>query len=151
MDLSVNAIALTIQIFASSRFFRHFGLGWALALAPLILGTGLLALWIVPILAVVVATQVLQRAGNYAIMRPAREILFVSVSAEEKYKAKNVIDTVVYRGGDLVSAWIYAGLQAAGFAASGIAFSALAVTGVCTWLSFRLSRRHESLSLLQTS
>ncbi|OHD68621.1 MAG: MFS transporter [Spirochaetes bacterium RBG_16_49_21] len=146
MDFSVNAITLAIQIFLSSRVIRKFGLAGALLLAPLILGTGLLTLWAVPVLAVVVAVQILQRAGNYAIMRPAREILFVVVGTEEKYKAKNFIDTVVYRAGDLSSAWIYAGLQALGMAASGIALFALPLAGACAWLSFKLSRRQEKLA-----
>ena len=59
----------------------------------------------------IVAVQVLRRAGDYAITRPAREMLYVVLGREEKYKAKSFVDTVVYRGGDAVSAWAYAGLR----------------------------------------
>ena len=109
------------------------GLAWTLALVPLILCAGFVALSFAPVLAVLVAVQVIRRAGNYAIMRPAREMLYVVLDRESKYKAKNFNDTVVYRGGDAVAAWIYAGLRGLGLglshmaqiAASGTAMSAI--------------------------
>jgi len=75
-----------------------------------------------PGLIALVAVQVLRRAGNYAMAKPAREMLFTVVGREERYKAKSVIDTLVYRGGDAVSAWLYAGLSALGFGLGAIAF-----------------------------
>ncbi len=74
-------------------------------------------------------------------MRPAREMLYVVLGKEEKYKAKNFIDTVVYRGGDAVSAWAYAGLTAAGLGLSGIAFIAVPLAGIWAWIAFRLGQR----------
>jgi ATP:ADP antiporter, AAA family len=146
MDFSVNAITLVLQLFLSGRIVKRFGIAWALALSPLMLGAGLVTVWFAPLLGVVVAAQVIQRTGNYAIMRPAREMLFVVVSVEEKYKAKNFIDTAVYRGGDLASAWLFSGLRAFGAAAAGAALAAVPLVCACAWLSSRLSRRHEKLA-----
>ena len=114
MDLAVNVLTLLFQVLLTGRLVQWLGLGWTLALIPLLLAAGFLALGLSPVLAVLVVVQVLRRAGNYAIMRPAREMLYVVLGREEKYKAKNFIDTVVYRGGDALSAWAYAGLRALG-------------------------------------
>jgi AAA family ATP:ADP antiporter len=79
-------------------------------------------------------------------MRPAREMLYVVLGKEEKYKAKNFIDTVVYRGGDAVSAWVYAGLKAAGLTLAIIALVAVPLTGVWAWISFKLGKRQTQLA-----
>ncbi len=146
MDFSVNAITLFFQVFLTGRMVRKIGMGWTLALIPLLLMIGFLALGAAPVLAVIVVVQVLRRAGNYAVMRPAREMLYVVLSREEKYKAKNFIDTVVYRGGDAVSAWVYAGLQGAGLAASRIALAAVPLAGIWAWVSFKLGKRQERMA-----
>ena len=96
--------------------------------------------------AVILVVQVLRRAGNYAVMRPAREMLYVVLGREEKYKAKNVIDTVVYRGGDAVSAWVYAGLQGIGLSASRIALAAVPLAAFWALISFKLGQRQEQLA-----
>ena len=85
-----------------------------------------------------VVVQVLRRVGNYAISRPAREMLYVVVSAEEKYKAKNVNDTLVYRGGDAVSAWLYAGLRSLGLSLSQLALLAVPLAIIWALLCHRL-------------
>ncbi len=82
------------------------------------------------------AFQVLRRAAQYGVARPAREMLFTVVPREEKYKAKNVIDTVVYRGGDAVSGWAFAGLTALGLGLTGIALVALPLAAV--WIAIAL-------------
>jgi AAA family ATP:ADP antiporter len=106
---------------------------------------GFVALGLMPVFAVLMAFQVLRRAGNYGLTRPARESLFTTVSRGERYKAKNVIDTVVYRGGDAVAGWIYAGLGAIGLGVSGTAAVAvplaLAWAGVGYWLGRAGERR----------
>ncbi len=140
MDFAVNALTLTTQMFLTSRIISKLGLSWALALVPLFLGLGFLALGVMPTLGVLVAVQVLRRAGNYAIMRPAREMLYVVLDKEEKYKAKNFIDTVVYRGGDAVSAWAYAGMNALGLGMAGIAFTAVPFAAIWAAVSFKLGR-----------
>ena len=146
MDFAVNGLTLITQVFLTSRIVQRFGLGWTLAVVPLLLVAGFLALGIVSALWVVVAVQVLRRAGNYAVMRPAREMLYVVLGKEEKYKAKNVIDTVIYRGGDAVSAWVYAGMQAIGLSAAGISLAAVPLAGVWAWVSYKLGKGQERLA-----
>jgi len=146
MDFSVNFLTIVGQLLLTSRIVRKWGLSWALALIPLLLGSGFLLLGMMPTLGVLITVQVLRRAGNYAVMRPAREMLYVVLGKEEKYKAKNFIDTVVYRGGDAVSAWAYAGLKTAGLSLAAIALTAVPLAGVWAWISFRLGTRQTELA-----
>jgi AAA family ATP:ADP antiporter len=146
MDFLVNFLTIITQLLLTSRIVRRWGLSWALALIPLLLGCGLLLLGMMPTLSILIAVQVLRRAGNYAVMRPAREMLYVVLGKEEKYKAKNFIDTVVYRGGDALSAWAYAGLKAAGLSLAGIALIAVPLAGVWAWISFKLGKRQTQLA-----
>ena len=146
MDFSVNFLTIICQLLLTSRIVRKWGLNWALALIPLLLTVGFLLLGIMPMLSILIVVQVLRRAGNYAVMRPAREMLYVVLRKEEKYKAKNFIDTVVYRGGDAVSAWAYAGLKAVGLNLAGIALVAVPLTGIWAWISFKLGKRQAQLA-----
>jgi AAA family ATP:ADP antiporter len=144
MDLATNALTILLQLFVTGRIVKRFGLGWGLALIPLLLSFGFLALAFLPALGVLVGVQVARRAGNYALMKPAREMLFVILDKEQKYKAKNIIDTVIYRSGDVVSAWAYAGLQALGLGLSAIALFAVPLCGGWAWVSYRLGKQQES-------
>ena len=143
IDFAANALTLLIQVFFTSRIVKALGLAWSLALIPLLLGGGFLLLGTAPLLVVLVAVQVVRRAGNYAIMKPSREMLFVVLSEEEKYKAKNVIDTVIYRSGDVISAWAYAGLQALGLGLAAIAFIAAPISGLWAWICYKLGKEQE--------
>jgi AAA family ATP:ADP antiporter len=145
MDFSVNALTVLAQLFLTARIVDRFGMAWTLAFIPLGLAAGFLILGFAPVLGVIIAIQIIRRAGNYAIMKPAREMLYVVLGKEEKYKAKNVIDTVVYRGGDAVSAWAYSGLQALGLSLAGIALVAVPLSGVWAWVSFRLGRKNQEM------
>jgi AAA family ATP:ADP antiporter len=146
MDFAVNAMTIVTQVFLTSRVVRGLGIAWTLALVPVLLALGFVALGVAPVLGVIVVVQVLRRAGDYAITRPAREMLYVVLGREEKYKAKNFIDTVVYRGGDAVSAWAYAGLRAMGLGLGAIAFVAVPVAALWAWLAYGLGRRQEALA-----
>ncbi len=146
MDFAVNALTITIQVFLTGRLVRFLGLGLALALIPVLLGVGFLVLGFSPVLTVLVVVQVLRRAGNYAIMRPAREMLYTVLGKQEKYKAKNFIDTAVYRGGDAVSAWAYAGLGALGLGLSAIAFVAVPLAGIWAGIAYVLGRKREAMA-----
>jgi AAA family ATP:ADP antiporter len=146
IDLAVNGLTILLQILVTGRLVKAVGLAATLALVPLMLAVGFVALGLAPVLAVLVAVQVVRRAGNYAIMRPAREMLFVVVGREEKYKAKNFIDTVVYRGGDAVSAWCYAGLQALGFGLAQIAWLAVPLALLWGRLGHGLGRRQTHMA-----
>lgn len=121
MDLATNTLTVGLQVFVTGRLAIRFGMPITLALVPAIVVLGFIALSFYPVLFVLIVVQVLRRAGNYAIARPGREMLFSVLRRDDKYKSKNFIDTVVYRGGDAVSAWIYSGLSAIGLAVSGIA------------------------------
>ncbi len=140
MDLAVNVLAVSTQLFLTGRFVRRLGLAAALALVPALMVAGFLALWALPVLAVLVAVQVARRAAHYAVLRPAREMLFTVVSPREKYKAKNFIDTVVYRGGDAVSGWFSAGLAGAGLGPGAVALVAVPLAGAWLWSGLRLGR-----------
>jgi len=145
IDFSVNLITVLTQLAATSRIVRKIGVSWTLALIPLLLMIGFLLLGIMPTLSVLIVIQVLRRAGNYAVMRPAREMLYVVLSKEEKYKAKNFIDTFIYRGGDALSAWAYAGLKAAGMTLASTALIAVPLSALWAWIAFGLGRRQTEL------
>lgn len=146
IDLAVNALTLALQVFLTSRLIKWFGLAAVLAIIPILLAIGFTLLGIAPVLTVLLAVQVIRRAGNYAVMRPAREMLYVVLSREEKYKAKNVIDTVVYRAGDAVSAWVYAGMRSLGLGLSGIAFIAVPLALFWAWIAFGLGRQQTKIA-----
>ncbi len=146
VDLAVNALTIGFQVLVTGRLLRAVGVAFTLALVPALLGLGFLALALAPVLAVIVAVQVLRRAGDYALTRPARELLYVVLGREEKYKAKSFLDTVVYRGGDAASAWAYAGLRATGASLGAIALLAVPVAGLWAWLAYRLGRRQDALA-----
>ena len=146
IDLAVNALTLVMQLFITSRLIKWFGLAVTLAIIPVLLAAGFALISISPVLAVLLAVQVIRRAGNYAVMRPAREMLYVVLSREQKYKAKNVIDTVVYRAGDAVSAWLYAGMRSAGMSLSSIAVIAVPLALLWAWVAFGLGRRQTMIA-----
>jgi ATP:ADP antiporter, AAA family len=146
MDFSVNGLTLLTQILLTSRIIGRFGLPWTLAFIPILLTAGFLILGMLSTLWVIVAVQILRRSGNYAVMRPGREMLYVVLGKEEKYKAKNFIDTVVYRGGDAASAWAYAGMQAVGLSAAGISLVAVPLAGAWAFISYHLGKRQERIA-----
>jgi AAA family ATP:ADP antiporter len=145
IDLAVNVLTIVAQVFFTARVVGWLGVSGALVLIPLGLAVGLLALGAFPGLVVLVAVQVLRRAGNYAIAKPAREMLFTVVEREARYKAKSVIDTLVYRGGDAASAWLYAGLSALGLGLSAIAFIGVPLVLVWAFNGLVLGRQQERL------
>ncbi|MDA7818931.1 MFS transporter [Gammaproteobacteria bacterium] len=110
MDLAVNILAISTGLFATSRIVTKFGMPITIAMVPVMICISLLVLAISPLLGVVVVLQVIRRAGNYAVTRPAREMLFTLVNQETRFKAKPVIDIVAYRGGDMLTAWLFTGL-----------------------------------------
>ena len=137
IDLAVNSLTVLVAAFATGRIAKHYGLSFTLASVPVMIGAGMLLLAAAPMVAVVVALQIVRRAGNYAISRPAREMLFTAVDREVRFKAKPVIDIVIYRGGDMLNAWAFTaltqglGLGMASVALFGSGIAALwAVTGI---------------------
>lgn len=145
IDVWVNALTLLLQTGVTARVLSRLGVGGTLVLVPLLSLAGYGALALAPTLAVLVAFQVARRAGNFALMRPARENLFIPLAREDKYKAKSVIDTFVYRFGDQVGAWTHTGLAALGLGIAGIATFALSLAAVWSGLALWLGRRHAAL------
>jgi len=122
IDLLVNVLTLLTQTFLTGRIIKWFGLGVALAILPLVTVVGFGVLGLMPNLGVLMVVQTLRRGWNYGLMKPALEALYTVLPREEKYKAKNFIDTFVYRAGDQTGAWSYDGLMAAGLSVTGLAF-----------------------------
>ena len=110
MDLAVNTLTILIATFATGRIARRFGLSITLSSMPILIAAGLLLLAFAPIVGVVIVVQIARRAGNYAVTRPAREMLFTAVSRETRFKVKPLIDIVIYRGGDMLNAWAFTAL-----------------------------------------
>jgi AAA family ATP:ADP antiporter len=119
IDLVVNIASAAILLFGLGRLVQRFGVSAGLVLTPLIMLLAFFVVAIAPSLLIVQGLQVVRRVAQYAIARPSREICFTVVEQSSRYKAKNVIDTVVYRLGDVSSAWMQAGLRAAGFGLGG--------------------------------
>lgn len=144
MDLAVNTLTVLVAAFATGRIAKNMGLSFTLASVPVLIGAGMLLLAAAPMVSVVVAVQIVRRAGNYAISRPAREMLFTAVDREVRFKAKPVIDIVIYRGGDMLNAWAFTaltqglGLGLGAVAATGAGIAALwAITGIYLGRQFR--------------
>jgi len=141
IDLLVNTLTLLLQLFVTARCIRHLGLARTLALVPGILLLGFLVLAALPVMLVLASVQIVRRAGNFAFTKPVREMLFTVVDRQDKYKSKNFIDTVVYRGGDALSGWLYAGLSAVGISGSGMALMAAPLAGVWMLVGLWLGHR----------
>ena len=125
LDLAVNTITLLGQVLITSALVRRVGLIFCLTLLPGLAVFTLGITGLMPTLAVISISTVIRRASEFAIGKPAREILFTVVTREERYKAKNVIDTVASRGSDLISTWGHAGLRSIGMSTAQMAFSAI--------------------------
>jgi AAA family ATP:ADP antiporter len=121
VDLAVNVLTLLIQLLAFSRLTALLGITGMLILMPAVSIAGFLWLGATPTLAALIAFGVTRRVGEFAVSKPARETLFTVVPRSERYKAKNFIDTVVYRGGDAISGWMFAKLSALALVAAGVA------------------------------
>ncbi len=148
IDSVVQALAILTQLFITGRLAHKLGVGVLLIGVPLLMAFGFLWLALAPVFAVFVVVMVARRAGEYAFVRPGREMLYTVVAAKDKYKAKNFIDTVVYRGGDALSAWVKRGLDVLGehpaLAMSIGAAIALAWAGT-GWALGRTQRRREAV------
>ena len=143
VDLTVNVLALTTQAVATGHLVRLLGLTTALAFLPALSLIGFIALGTAPTVGVLMTFQVLRRAGEFAIAKPAREVLFTVTPREDRYKAKNFIDTFVYRAGDQLSAWFYAWLLMIGLTVTGTSTVAAALAVVSIALACWLGFRHE--------
>jgi AAA family ATP:ADP antiporter len=144
MDLAVNILSISTGLFVTGRLVSKLGMPATIALVPIVICVGLLALAISPLLGVVIALQIVRRAGNYAVTRPAREMLFTRVDRETRFKAKPVIDIVAYRGGDMLMAWLFTGLtQGLGLGLAAVAAVGAGIAALWSLLGIYLGRWFE--------
>ena len=146
IDLVVNTLTILLEVYLTARIIKWFGVAVTLAIVPVAVAGGFLALGIWPTLWTLVVVQVVYRAGRYGLAKPAREVLFTVLPREEKYKSKAFIDAAVYRGGDLVSGWVYAGLAAVGLTLGSIAILAAPMAAIWTVIALRLGASGELLA-----
>ncbi len=145
IDLAVNVLTLATQVFLTGRMLRWLGVAVSLAFLPLMSLIGFGILGSAPVMAVVVVFQVLRRAGNFAIQRPAREVLYTVLARTDKYKAKNFNDTFVYRVGDQLGAWSYTAIAWLGLSLSGLALTMVPLSAVWLLLALWLGGRYRRL------
>ena len=143
IDLAVSLLTLITQLLITGQVLKRVGTGVAAAALPAVYIVGFAALAVMPTLIVVVTVQVVQRWMNFAIANPARQLFFTVVTREEKYKAKNLVDVVVYRGSDALSGWIFDTLQGLGLKLGAIALCSLPVVAGWAVLSLALGREQE--------
>ena len=144
INLAVNSITIVTAWFATSRITTRIGVGKSLALVPVLVAAGLVVVFVNPVLAVMIAAWIVLKAGNYAITRPGREMLYTNVSREDRFKTKQVIDIVVYRGGDVFSGWVFALLTASlGLGMGPIAIIGAFVALAWAWVGWRLGSRYD--------
>ena len=145
VDLIVNVITFLMQFFITGQMIVRFGLASALMFLPLASAAGFGMIGLVPVLVTFIMFTIVRRVGEYALAKPAREVLFTVVSREEKYKAKNFIDTTVSRGGDATTGWIVSGVKALGVSAAQIAWLLVPMACLWAWLGWSLSKREEQM------
>lgn len=144
IDFWVQACSLLTQLFLFGRLYRWLGFRALIVSVPLLMTAGYVVYALVPTFAVVVGVMIVRRVGEYAITRPCRDTLYTSVSREEKYKAKSLIDTFVYRGGDATSASLHQALTAGlGLTSTGIGWAGAGIAAVWTLLASGLGAAHQ--------
>lgn len=143
VDLAVNVITFMTQVCVTSRMISVLGLSSALVFLPVVSAIGFGAIGLMPLLLVFILFTVARRVGEYAISKPAREVLFTVVSREEKYKAKNFIDTAISRGGDAATGWVVNGVKALGATTTQLAWVLVPVAFLWGWLGWSLARQEE--------
>jgi AAA family ATP:ADP antiporter len=144
INLTINLLAIGTAMFATGRIAARFGLATTLALVPIAVAVGFLVVAVNPVLAVIIVTWVVLKAGNYSITRPGREMLYTLVSREERFKAKPVIDIVVYRGGDTIAGWSFTGLtMGLGLGMGGVAIVGALIAVAWAAVGVYLGRKYE--------
>ena len=151
VDLAINTLTLLLQLFVTGRLLARLGATFMLVALPVVSVIGFAALGAFNVLPVLVAVGVLRRAGEFAISKPTRETLFTVVPHDDKYQAKNAIDTVIHRGGDAASSWFAAALKGAGLSLAAMAW--IGVPIAIAWLvtATYLGRKHEALRAAQAA
>lgn len=141
IDLWVNIITLIFQLFLTAKLIEKLGIIFTLSILPLVSIFGFSLLAITPTIAIFAIVQIARRVTNFALARPTRELLFTSLSREDRYKAKNFIDTVVYRFGDQAGSWSYTGLLGLSLGMTELAVLAIPCCLIWLVLSIWLARK----------
>lgn len=143
-DFLVSFATLTIEIFGTAAVMRYLGVGAALLALPICAMLGTLALWWSPMLFVVAAVMIAERVIAFSLSGPAIKIMYTLTSPDEKYKVQNFVDTVVYRGGDAVSGWLFAAIGGGlGFASAATPLVALPLGFLWLWTARGLGTAHD--------
>ncbi len=151
LDFTTGLLTWLTQMFVTTRVISRFGLVAPLLFLPVISLIGFLGIALWPTLGVYVVFSVLRRVGEYALSKPAREVLFTVVSREEKYKAKNFIDTAISRGGDASTGWLVTGVRALGATTAHIALACVPLMIAWAWLATVLAREEKRRSAATVS
>jgi AAA family ATP:ADP antiporter len=142
-DLAVSTLTLLIEVFGTARVLRYFGVTAALIALPAVATFGTLLLSFNAALWIVAAVMVAERVTAFSLANPAIKVIYTLATPEEKYKVQNFIDTVVFRGGDASSGWMYAILGGGlGFAAGGLTAAAIPMVLAWLWIAQRLGASH---------
>ncbi len=149
IDLAVNILTVIAQAFVTGRLLKWLGVGITLAILPALSVIGFTGMGIAPTLVLLVVFLTVRRAGNYAFARPARETLFTVINREDKYKAKNFIDTVVYRVGDQIGAWTTPALGWLGLKMAGVSLVAAPLAAGWLVVSLWLGKRQSVMAVGQ--
>lgn len=148
VDMATQIVAWVLQIFLASRLMQRLGLARSLTIMPAFTAVGLAVVALMPTPLVFGIFQALRRGGEYGLMKPAREVLFTPVSDEDKYKAKNFIDTAVYRGGDMGAGWLFRALPLHSLPA--LAALCVPLAGAWAWVAWRTGRQAEEVQAART-
>lgn len=146
IDLAVNALTVLTQFLVTGRLIQKFGVGGSAAALPLSAVAGLLAVAAAPVLAVIVVVMVIERTVTFALSNPAMRVLYTVVAPEDKYKAQNFIDTVVFRGADAASSWLLNSLSKA-MAAPASMLALMALPFALGWIALSLALGREQSRL----
>jgi ATP:ADP antiporter, AAA family len=149
VDLAVNVLTLVVQLLLTARLVVLFGVALTLTFLPALTIAGFGVLALAPTVMAIAVFQVVRRAADYAVARPARELLYTVASREDRYKAKSLIDTVIYRTGDQLGAWSVTLLRAAGLGAAHVSFAAIPLAALWLVNALWLGRRQERLAARQ--
>ena len=146
IDSVVNFLTLVFQLFLTSRLLKWLRMARMLAILPLAMMLGFIAVIVAPLIVFYAVAEIVRRAFEYGINKPAREMLYVPLPRDEKYKAKNFIDTGVHRGADLMSTWLMAGFRWAGLSSQMVALMAALLAGGWLLVALRTGKAYRSLS-----
>ena len=141
VDLIVNCAALLTQILGTNRIVTRYGLRVALAVVPLLVAIGLAVAGFWSGVIALAVLQIIHRAGEFALVRPGREMIYTRVDPESRYKAKSFIDTTIYRGNDAAASWLIAAVRAAGI--NSIFFVGIPAALFWLFTGFSIGRRHD--------